>query len=389
MVKYLKNNRGSFYIIVAVLCVANLMLGFELIKKITYKNVLPTINYTQLKQEKKSVDKDISNNIFLEILTSSNSYMKSALDEKYRKEGLESAIGNAVRKPLNFLNPRIYLKSQLPAMFSLVQDEDVRAVSNIYESGNKDKESAKNITSIINSSEDYGDKQVENTKDLIRSEKPKGIKLDDKNPYVMIYHSHATECYAPIKQSNYHIDKKEKNVIAIGEIIGTVLKEKGHKIKHVEKYHDLPSYNKSYTESLKTLQEELSKNESLKIILDVHRDGIDEDSNYIAQAQKAARVNINGKSVATFALVVGDNNPNKDQLLKFARYIRDKSNEKYPGLCKGIIIKPYAKFNQYVSDYHTLLEIGSNLNTLDESKETGKLVGEILDEVIVDLKEEK
>lgn len=380
MVRYLKNNRGSFYIIVAVLCIANLMLGFELIKKVTHRGVIPVISYTQLNQEKPTVGKKINRNVFLEILTSSNSYMKSALNEKNKKEGLENVATSLMKKSFDFLNPKIYLKSQLPAMFALVKNDNVSVATddNVYE-----------VVSIINNKEDYGDKQVESTKDLIKSEKPKTIKLDDKNPYVMIYHTHATESYSPIKQNNYHIDKRDKNVITIGEIIGGVLKEKGHKIKHIEKYHDLPSYNNSYIESRKTLEEELSKNKSLKVVLDVHRDGIDEGSKYIAQAQKAARIDMNGKSVATFLMVVGPDNPNKDQLLKFARYIRDKSNEKYPGLCKGIIVKPYGKFNQYVSDHHALLEIGSNLNTMDESKETAKLVGEILDEVITDLKEEK
>ena len=365
------------------------MLGFELIKKVTYKNVFPAINYTQSKRDNKSIDKNIYGNIFLELLTSSNSYMKSVLNETYKKENIESSISNKIKKSFKILNPKMYLKSQIPTMFALVDDEGIMAVSNIYNNENPDKQSKSNIRSITKNQEDYGDKQVESTKDLIRSEKPNKIKLDDKNPYVMIYHTHATECYSPLKQNNYHIDQRDKNVITIGEIIGGVLKDKGHKIKQIEKYHDLPSFNKSYVESLKTVKEELSKNESLKIILDVHRDGVDEGSKYIAKAQKAARIDINGKSVATFSMVVGPDNPNKDQLLKFARYIRDKSNEKYPGLCKGIIVKPYGKFNQYVSDHYTLLEIGSNLNTMDEAKETAKLVGGILDEVITDLKEEK
>lgn len=387
MVRYFKKNRGSFYTIIAILCVTNLILGFELIKKVTEKSIVPAFNNTQLRKPRKTIKIQTNNDLFVEILASSNSYMKTVFNKAYKVQPLKTKAKHALENQLSFLSPKNYFKSQLPAMFTFVDEAGVTAVSNTID--NKKVSDKQDVIPIENDAEDYKGKEVESTKDLISSEKPSSIKLDDKNPYIMIYHTHATEAYAPVKQNNYHIDKKEKNVLTIGEIIGGVLKDKGHKVKHIEKYHDLPSYNKSYTESLKTAKEELSKNDNLKVILDVHRDGVDEGSKYINKAQAAARINIDGKSVATFLMVVGPDNPNKDQLLKFARYIRDKSNEKYPGLCKGIVVKPYGKFNQYVSDHYTLLEIGSNLNTMDEAKETAKLVGEILDEVIVDLKEDK
>lgn len=379
MVRYFKNNKGSFYIIVAILCIANLVLGFKLIKKVVNSDTIAVYN--------NEVKKNENNDLYLQLLASSNSYMKTVLNEKYEAKAIKSIMTDNLKNKLSFLNPKLYLRSQLPATFSLVDSGEIKTVSNII--NEKKTSEKKESISIEEDKEDYKGKEVESTKDLISSEKPNSIKLDDKNPYIMIYHTHATECYAPLKHNNYHVDKREKNVISVGEVIGGVLKDKGHKVKHIEKYHDLPSFNKSYTESLKTVKEELSNNESLKVILDVHRDGVDEGSKFINKAQADSRIDINGKSTATFKMVVGPDNPNKDQLLKFSRYIRDKSNELYPGLCKGIIVKPYGKFNQYVSDHYTLLEIGSNLNTLDEAKETGKLVGEILDEVIMDLKEEK
>lgn len=393
MVRYFRNSKGSFYIIVAILCVANLMLGFELIKKITYKGTTQVMSQNKLKTDTKKIIKKTraikKEDFFLEMLASSNSYMQTFLNEEYRSQGIKKGVNAVFKNRLSFLNPKLYLTSQMPTMFSLVEDDNAKAVSSIINIKNINKNKIEQNNQIESKEEDYKGKEVESTKDLISSEKPNSIKLDDKDPYVMIYHTHATESYAPMKQNNYHVDKREHNVISVGEMIGGVLQEKGHKIKHIDKYHDLPSFNKSYNQSLKTAKEELGKNENLKIILDVHRDGVDEGSKYMEKAQAAARVNINGKTAATFKMVVGPDNPNKEQLLKFSRYIRDKSNEKYPGLCTGIIVKPYGKFNQYVSDHYTLLEIGSNLNTMDEAKETGRLVGDILNEVILDIKEDK
>lgn len=193
----------------------------------------------------------------------------------------------------------------------------------------------------------------------------------------------------PINTDRFHSENREYNVLAVGEIIAKTLEEKGHKLKWVDTYHDIPSYNESYNNSLTTVKEELSKNKSIKVILDIHRDGIEtEIPTALSKAQKAARVTIDGKSVATFSLVIGPSNPNKEQLIRFANYIRHTSESMYPGLFKGIIIKQSGKFNQYLSDYCALIEVGSNLNTIEEARESAKYIGEILHKVIEGLEKQ-
>ncbi len=83
--------------------------------------------------------------------------------------------------------------------------------------------------------------------------------------------------------------------------------------------------------------------------------------------------------MARFSLVVGPKNPNYEEVLSFAKYIKAVADQVYPGLCSGIIVKKYGKFNQYVSDYAALVEVGYNLNPYEEVVETAKMVGEILD----------
>ncbi|AFS78841.1 stage II sporulation P [Gottschalkia acidurici 9a] len=396
MVRYIKNKKGSFYIIVAILCIANLILGFEVIKKFSQrKATVPVFNENVEKKESGQRPRDINEvnikgeNFFLDVLASSNSYMGTTLKENYKEKNLKSSVGNIISKPLEFFSPKTYFKMQLPAIFTLVNSEHVNVASNMYNGNPEESLHYEDIIFTEDPSENYNGKQVETTKDLISSEKPNAIKIDDKNPYVLIYHTHATESYAPISKNNYHTEERQYNVISIGEIIGSELQKKGHKVKHVDKPHDLPDYNKSYVNSLATIKDELNKNKSLKFVLDIHRDGYDEKSPSINQLKKAARIDVNGKSAATFSFVVGPDNPNKDELLKFTRYLRDKANEKYPGICKGVLVKPVGKYNQYLSDYSALVEVGSNLNTIDEAKETGKILAEVLDEVINDLKEDK
>lgn len=210
----------------------------------------------------------------------------------------------------------------------------------------------------------------------------KKVKVDKSKPYVLTYHTHATEGYQPLKKGeNYTIDNNQ-NVTLIGEIFSKVLENGNHKVKQNKTHHDRPSFNKSYSRSLNTIKTETAKEENLKFLFDIHRDGVNIDSNATKRYAERFTTEVDGKSVATFSLVVGPDSANFEEILSYARYIKAVSDSIYPGLCKGIIIKKVGRFNQYLSDYSILIENGANVNTIDESKETAKLLGEILDIVI-------
>src|SRR5690606_32478779 len=103
-------------------------------------------------------------------------------------------------------------------------------------------------------------------------------------------------------------------------------------------------------------------------------DGVDNDAEYKEKFLETAKIDINGVSTATFSLVVGPDAQNYEQILNFAKYIKAVSDALYPGLCRGIIIKPAGKYNLHVSNYSALIEVGSNLVTQEEAVETAKLV---------------
>lgn len=218
---------------------------------------------------------------------------------------------------------------------------------------------------------------------------PSKVKLDLKKPVIFIYHTHGTESYRPETVGNYHSLNRKYTVINVGEKLKEHLNNKGYQVIHDETIHDHPSFQGSYVRSLETLNTNLKKNDSLKIIFDIHRDGIDKIEtlpNYNALKEDSV-VTINGERVAKFLFVVGGQNENYDKLLKLAEYIRIRSDEMYPGLAKKTIVKDYAKFNQYKSDISLLIEIGSNANHIDEAIRTTKYLAEIIDSVIKDIKE--
>ena len=219
----------------------------------------------------------------------------------------------------------------------------------------------------------------------------KPLKINKEKPYILLYHTHGTESYSSQNNNKHHTTDRRYNVTTIGEIMYKALEAKGHKIEHVTKYHDIPSYNKSYSESLKTVNQKLEDNNNFKILLDVHRDGFDVNDPRIKKNLKKilakTKTKINGKDVATFCFVVGPDSPNKEAVLSFAKYIKAVTDVLYPELCTGIMIKPVGKFNQFLSDYSALIEVGSNLNTMDEAMETAKILGEILSVVIDNIQE--
>lgn len=239
--------------------------------------------------------------------------------------------------------------------------------------------------SLIIVKDSDGVNTIENVPEPLMLEK---IKINKEKPYILLYHTHGTESYLLSKVSDYRTSDKNHNVINIGNIMTTVLEANGHKIEHVETLHDSPSYNQSYSRSLNTIRSKQGESDNLKILLDIHRNAVLDTNPNIESIKANSRIDIGGKTVAKFSLVVGPDSPNKEQVLSFAKYIKAVSDALYPGLCQGIIIKPAGKYNQHLSDYSALIEVGYHFHTLEEANEGAKLVGEVLTLVINSIMEE-
>ncbi|MEL7655958.1 MAG: stage II sporulation protein P [Bacillota bacterium] len=207
---------------------------------------------------------------------------------------------------------------------------------------------------------------------------PATADIDYTKPVVIIYHTHATESYQPVSDGNFHSLKEYGTVREVGDVLAAELEAKGIQVIHDTTVHDSPSYNQSYTRSLETVQSLMGNNESAKIIIDLHRDAAAYSGN------TAKTVSINKNNAAKYSLVVGNGNPNVEALKLFANHVNKTAEEMYPGFGGKIIEKQY-KFNQYVSDYHLLLEVGNNQNTIEQAKMTGKYFADVLAEVIKDI----
>jgi len=214
-----------------------------------------------------------------------------------------------------------------------------------------------------------------------RSSVPRSMTIDaasvNENFNIVLYHTHGTEAYLPYEESNYHTKDENYNVMGIGNRIASNIANYGLNITHLKNYNDYPDYNSSYANSNYAVSQVLS-NSKKNLIIDLHRDGADEGSNYEEFLSKVKTVEINGMAAATCTLVIGNKNENFEKVKKTAQAIYDTSNEMYPGLFRDIVIREGAYFNQYLTDYAMLIELGTTLNDVEEAQYSADLLSEIL-----------
>ena len=210
--------------------------------------------------------------------------------------------------------------------------------------------------------------------ELVGSETSEPV-VSDIDGAVFIYHTHSTESYEPYSDGNYHITGSEGTVRNVANELEASLKAKGITVYHDTTLHDSPTYTNSYGRSLQTAKNYLAQHQDIKVMIDLHRDAMS------SSGKKYSTVTVNGVTASSFNIVVGKQNDNYPQLMDFAGRVISKANELYPGLGGRIIERDY-KFNQYLSDYYLLLEVGNNGNTIDETEATGRLLGDVLEAVM-------
>ncbi len=207
---------------------------------------------------------------------------------------------------------------------------------------------------------------------------PATVNASKNKPLVIIYHTHATEAYQPVSDGNFRTTNESGSVREVGNVLAEELEKLGIGVIHDKTLHDAESYNQSYTRSLETVKRLIAENPSAVFVIDLHRDA----AAYTGNVGKT--VEIEGETAATFSLVVGQGNENANSLNIFANTVLTKAEEMYPGFTNRLIKKEY-KYNQYVSDYCLLLEVGNNENNIKETRTTAKYFAKVLKAVIDDI----
>lgn len=236
-----------------------------------------------------------------------------------------------------------------------------------------------------------GEGYIKNCTDLPRETVEKTAKeapafkiAGDGRPEVLIMHTHATESYQDDdrdwfdKEYSFRTTDCEKNVTRVGDEAERVLKEAGIGVIHDKTLHDYPSYNGSYERSAETVKRILADNPTIKVVIDLHRDAIQRDSNTVL----APVCRVNGKNAAQLMIISGCDNgkmnmPNYLENLKFSAALQRELSAIDENLARPVLFD-YRKYNQDLTTGSVLVEVGGHGNSLDEAIYSGELLGEAL-----------
>lgn len=209
------------------------------------------------------------------------------------------------------------------------------------------------------------------------------FELGSEEPQVLIYHTHTSESFLPYSNSfdpDYPIRSSdcEKNVTAVGDALCEALAARGISVVHDCRVHDYPMFTGAYYRSGDTLLENIEEYPTIKIAIDIHRDGILNDDG----SATAPIVEINGKTAAQIMIITGCNSsdtviPDYMENLKVAALIQNCAEKAYPGLARPILFD-YRNYNQSLFQGCILIEVGSQANSLDEVIYTGELLGNVI-----------
>ncbi len=203
-------------------------------------------------------------------------------------------------------------------------------------------------------------------------------------PAVLIYHTHATECYEPADRgyydvsSDWHSNDPNENMASVGDALQKTLEEAGIVVLHDKTYHDYPSYKGSYDRSAVTVKKYLKEYPTIRFAIDLHRDAIEQDGNVILKPT----AEIGGRDAAQIMIISGcdDGSMNMPYFfsnLRFAAALQDRMERLYPGLTRPVLFD-YRKYNMDLLPELLLIEVGSAGNTLDEAKYSAELLGKAM-----------
>lgn len=224
-------------------------------------------------------------------------------------------------------------------------------------------------------------------KSMLEKDLPFEIK-DTREAQVLIVHTHTCESYMDSDSGFYYesfyprTTDNEKNVAAVGEEISDSLKAHGIGVVHATVQHDHPSYDGAYDRSYNTIQSYLDKYSEIKVVLDIHRDSMTNDS----MTKFKPTFDYNGKKAAQIMIMAGHDESGADfpmweDNLNFALKLQNTCETMYEGFTRPLYFGDFT-YNMNVNSGSLLIEVGTDANTLQEALLSGELLGNALAQVL-------
>ena len=197
--------------------------------------------------------------------------------------------------------------------------------------------------------------------------------IDNSKPEVLIYHTHTSENYDVNSPDSLNEDT---NVVGVGDVLeNELINNYGISVIHDKTNHSV-SYNESYSRSASTVDYYLKEYGDFKMIIDLHRDSIEDKS--------VTTTEVYGMNASKIMFVNAKNSTRYEKNKELTEKIFNKTKELFPTLPRDIYTYNRGKdaFNLSKSDGSVLFEIGSHTNTPEESKVTAECMARVIAEIL-------
>ena len=242
---------------------------------------------------------------------------------------------------------------------------------------------------VNNGSMSYENIDIRNTTDvdldvesLLSADLPFSLE-DNHEVQVLVYHTHTCESYMTEESDVYYEDwyprstDGEQGVAAVGEKLVKTLREHGIGAVHDSTLHDYPSYEGSYARSWETISEYKEKYPSIKVTIDLHRDAMTAQDG----TKYKPTFEHDGKKAAQIMIMTGYDTEGGfdfwDENLIFAMQLQKKCEDMYPDMTRPLNFGEYT-YNMNFNNGSLLIEVGTDVNTVDEAVRTGSYLGDAL-----------
>lgn len=201
---------------------------------------------------------------------------------------------------------------------------------------------------------------------------------------ILIYHTHSQEGFTDSVK-----DDTDTTIVGVGTYLAQLLTEKGYQVLHLTDTFDLTGgkidRNQAYTNARKKLKEVLEENPSIRVALDIHRDGVSEDTRLVTEIDGRATAKImffNGLSrKASAGELTSLTNPYIQENLAFSFQAEYLCDYYYPSFSRCIYLKAY-RYNLDLLPRSMLVEVGAQTNTVQEARNAMIPLADVLDKVL-------
>ena len=211
------------------------------------------------------------------------------------------------------------------------------------------------------------------------------IKMDNTKPQILIYHTHSMECFADSEEGDI-----STSIVAVGSRLAELLSDKyGYNVIHCTERFDyvdgVMDRSKAYTYAREALAKILEDNPSIQVVLDIHRDGVDENVHL--------KTEIDGVNMAQIMFFNGVSrtkdggdidylyNKYKKQNLAFSMQMKLLAEKKYPGYTRHNYIDAY-QYNLDLRERSALIEVGAQNNTFTEEVNAMEPLAALLNSIL-------